>query len=181
MPIFKRAIVCAGLVIAGAVMSAGAIAADQATPAAAKPADPKAPGSGPNPYTECGVGAALFPNTHWAAVTSNIIFDLGMTAITSATSSPQTCSGKKVEAAMFIHATYDELVEETAEGGGEHLVSVLDMFGCSAAGDVGAIREVRGEMGTAVSEPGYMTQTRLQKASRYYSAVERAASHNCSA
>ena len=36
----------------------------------------KTAGSGPNPYTDCGIGAALFSDTHWAAVTSNVIWDL---------------------------------------------------------------------------------------------------------
>ena len=62
-------------------------------------------GSGPNPFTDCGIGAALFPDTHWAAVTSNVIWDVGTTALTSATASPETCSGAKVEAAMFINET----------------------------------------------------------------------------
>ena len=35
-----------------------------------------------NPYTDCGIGAALFPNTNWAAVTSNVIWDAGTTAVT---------------------------------------------------------------------------------------------------
>lgn len=183
---FKRSMLSVGLVMAGFVMGAAAVSADEAkaadTKAAdTKAADTKAPGSGPNPYTDCGIGAALFPNTKWAAVTSNTIWDLGITALTSATSSPQTCSGKKVEAAVFIHTTYDELIEETAAGGGEHLVSVLSLFGCDAVGDVGAVREMRGAMNEAVAVPGYLGQTRLQKASQYYSAVEHAASHSCGA
>jgi hypothetical protein len=185
MDVLKRAILCvslaAGLGYGLAAMSADETKAADSKTTETKTTDSKAPGSGPNPYTDCGIGAALFPNTHWAAVTSNVIFDLGMTAITSATSSPQTCSGRKVEAAVFIHTTYDELVEETAAGGGEHVVAVLSLFGCDAVGDVGAIREVRNSMGQAVTAPDYLSQTRLQKAARYYSAVERAASHSCTA
>src|SRR5688572_5993856 len=48
------------------------------------PAASKAPGAGPNPFSDCGIGAALFPKTGWAAVTSNVIWDIGTTALTSA-------------------------------------------------------------------------------------------------
>jgi hypothetical protein len=183
MDFLKRAILCVSLA-AGLSYGLAAMSADEGKAADSKTTsttDPKAPGSGPNPYTDCGIGAALFPNTHWAAVTSNVIFDLGITALTSATSSPQTCSGRKVEAAVFIHTTSDELMEETAAGGGEHVVTVLSLFGCDAVGDVGAIREVRNSMGQAVTAADYLSQTRVQKAARYYSAVERAASHSCTA
>ena len=47
----------------------------------------KKQGSGPNPYVECGIGAAIFPEVHWAAATSNVTWDLGSTALTSAISS----------------------------------------------------------------------------------------------
>src|SRR5258708_18836019 len=86
----------------------------------------KAPGSGPNPYTDCGIGAALFSDTKWAAVTSNVIWDLGTTAVISATASPQTCQGKKVAPARFIDATYPSLPEEPPPGHGEHLTPVLN-------------------------------------------------------
>ena len=90
MIVLKRVMLSMGLA-AGLTYGFAAISADEGKATdtkatATKPADPKAPGSGPNPYTDCGIGAALFPNTHWAAATSNVIFDLGITAITSATS-----------------------------------------------------------------------------------------------
>ena len=89
----------------------------------------KVAGSGPNPYSDCGIGAALFTETKWAAVTSNVIWDLGITAITSATASPETCSGKKVETAQFIIDNYDNLAEETAKGQGTHLIAMLGLRG----------------------------------------------------
>jgi len=141
----------------------------------------KAPGSGPSPYSDCGIGAAIFSETKWAAVTSNVIWDFGATAITSATASPQTCNGKKVTAALFIGNTYEELAEETAAGQGEHLTTVLNLFDCDATGRSGAIEEMRAAMGHVVAAPDYMQQTRLQKAARYYSVLEGAAHHGCSA
>jgi len=144
-------------------------------------AEDKAPGSGPNPFSDCGIGAALFSETKWAAVTSNVIWDVGTTAVTSATMSPQTCSGKKVVAALFIRDTYDKLAEETASGQGEHLTTALTLFGCGAHQQAAAAQQVRGAMGRAVSAPGYVDRPSIDKAAGFYSIVETAASNACAA
>ena len=141
--------------------------------------DAKAPGSGPSPYSDCGIGAALFPETNWAAVTSNVIWDLGSTAITSATASPQTCSGKKQKTALFIGHTYTQLAEETAAGKGEYLDTALSLFECGPAQHAQVIAAVRAEMARNVASPAYLTQTRLEKAADYYNAMDRAAQHAC--
>jgi len=138
------------------------------------------PGTGPNPYTDCGIGAALFPEVNWAAVTSNVIWDLGVTALTSATLSPQTCQGKKIKAALFIRDTYTQLAEETSKGSGEHVTAALDMFQCGTAGRSEAIKQVRAEFGSAVNSPNYSTQTHLDKAGQLYNILEKA-SERCSA
>ena len=57
-----------------------------------------------NPYTDCGIGAALFPNTNWAAVTSNATWDAGTTAVISATASEDTCSGGESLGQIFRNA-----------------------------------------------------------------------------
>lgn len=144
-------------------------------------AQDKAPGSGPNPYADCGIGAALFSETKWAAVTSNVIWDLGITAVTSATMSPQTCSGKKVVAALFIRDTYDKLAEETASGQGEHLTTALNLFGCRAQQHAAAAQQVRGAMGQTVSAPGYSDRPAIDKAAGFYAIIETAASSACAA
>lgn len=144
-------------------------------------AQDKTPGSGPNPFADCGIGAALFTETKWAAVTSNVIWDVGTTAITSATSSPQTCSGKQVVAALFIRDTYANLAEETALGQGEHLTTVLNIFGCDSVRHPTAAQLIRSEMGQAVATPGYIDQSQIDKASNFYSIIENAVSASCSA
>lgn len=141
----------------------------------------KTPGSGPNPFTDCGIGAALFPNTGWAAVTSNVIWDIGITALTSATASPETCSGKRLAVAAFINDTYEKLAEETARGQGEHLTTALNIMECDGASHASAIASVRGAMADLVADPAYASQPRLEKASQYYQAVESAVSKSCSA
>jgi len=142
-------------------------------------------GSGPNPYTDCGIGAALFPDTHWAAVTSNVIWDAGTTALTSATASPETCSGAKVEAAMFINETYPNLIEETAAGQGQHLSAVMQILGCATDSHAAITESVRAEMGIKVSADGYSSMDQLQKSADFYgvinTVVEQAHSDSCAA
>lgn len=175
-------------VLASIFLACSAMAQAQDTPPsapeakpAAKTADDRRPGSGPNPFTDCGIGAALFPTVGWAAVTSNVIWDIGTTALTSATASPQTCSGKRVAAAIFINDTYEKLAEETARGQGEHLNAVLNILGCDSARHAAAIEAARGAMGEAVATPGYATQRRLDKAADFYGIVESAVSGRCAA
>jgi hypothetical protein len=140
-----------------------------------------APGTGPNPFTDCGIGAALFSDTQWAAVTSNVIWDLGTTAVTSATLSPQTCSGKKVKTAMFIRDNQQQLAEQFARGEGEHVAAVVEMFNCNASQSQAAIRKARANVGQVVSAPGYSAQPQLEQAGQMYKAIEKAAASTCAA
>lgn len=163
----KKLIICVAM-FGAAVLSAAPVAAQD-----------KSSGSGPNPFTDCGIGAALFSETKWAAVTSNVIWDLGITALVSATASPQTCSGERVTAALFIRDTYDHLAEETAAGHGEHLNVALSMFGCAVGDQAAAAQQVRRAMARTVSTPGYGDRAPLDKAADFFSIVDRAASTSC--
>lgn len=166
----KRVMLLATALILTNCLSATAIAEESS----------KAPaGSGPNPYSDCGIGAALFKSTKWAAVTSNVIWDLGLTAITSATMSPETCSGKQVEAALFIRDTYPVLVEDVARGSGEHLATALGLFECGADRSEAAAARIRSEMAMVVSKEGYAKQTTLQKASDLYDVMNSTAGAVC--
>lgn len=163
----------------------GVLAMSAALPALADVDKPKATGSGPNPFSDCGIGAALFTETKWAAVTSNVIWDIGTTAVTSATASPETCSGKRVETAQFIIDNYDNIAEETARGQGEYLTSMLQVRGCEASSYNAIISEVRSEMTTVVSQPGYADKGLVEKASDMFQSVDgtirRDFSDSCSA
>lgn len=128
-------------------------------------------GSGPNPFTDCGIGAALFPNTGWAAATSNVIWDAGITGITSATASPQNCQAKSVAAAKFINETYPSIVEQTAQGNGEHLSAVLDIFGCDATKHSAIIQSIRPSIAKMVSDPSYPQKENVVKAAGYYNVL----------
>jgi hypothetical protein len=125
-------------------------------------------GSGPNPFSDCGIGAALFPEVPIAAVTSNIIWDAGTTALTSATASPETCQGQQLQAAIFINETYANVIEETASGQGEHLSAILQIFGCSTDSHASIIESVRSDMGEKVSAESYNSMDQLQKSADFY-------------
>ncbi len=160
------------IVTIACLLSLGAVAAQ---------AQSKAPGSGPNPYVDCGIGAALFPDTHWAAVSSNVIWDIGTTAVTSATMSPQTCSGKQVKTALFIRDSYEQVAEQTAQGQGEHLATALNLFECSAERQPVAVAAARANMAAVVSQPGFAAEPRLNKAAALYQVIEGAVAQSCGA
>lgn len=130
------------------------------------------PGSGPNPYYDCGIGGALFPDKYWAAAISNVIFDLGSTAITSATLSPETCSAKNMNTAQFIINNYDNLAEETARGQGEHLTAMLTVRGCDTSAHPTIVRSIRSMMSDNVAASGYSALSDVDKAAQYYQAME---------
>jgi hypothetical protein len=137
-------------------------------------------GSGPNPYSDCGIGAALFKDTDWAAATSNVTWDLGTTAVTSATISPETCSKRNVKTAMFIRDTYTQIIEDAARGNGEHLAAALTMFECGANQNA-AMSEVRANMNTAITNPNFNDQPQLEKAGQLFNIINTATRNNCTA
>lgn len=134
-------------------------------------------GSGPNPFVDCGIGGALFPNTAWAAVSSNTIWDVGSTALTSATASPETCNGKDVEAAAFILDTYDSLAEETAQGSGDHITAMLNILEVDSADHGKAISSIRAGMASVVADGSYDQLDRVGKATVYYNLVNQSISN----
>lgn len=131
----------------------------------------KTPGSGPNPFSDCGIGAALFPTIKPLAVISNVIWDIGTTAVTSATASPETCNGKTVTAAVFILKSYDNLAEETARGKGEHLVALLNIMEVNEADRAEVVTNIRTQMASTVVSDTYLTADKVEKANIYYSIV----------
>lgn len=98
----------------------------------------------PNPWLDCGIGAMIFPddNLEVGAGISNIIWDLGTTAVTSAASSPDTCAGtSNVTMAVFIESTYATLEAELAKGEGENLAALATLVGAEdQAAFVAALR-----------------------------------------
>jgi hypothetical protein len=131
----------------------------------------KAVGSGPNPFSDCGIGAAIFKDNKTLAVTSNIIWDAGTTALTSATASPETCNGKTVTAAKFIIESYDNLSEETARGEGEHLTALLNIMEVNPSRHNNVIQAIRSEMATNVVAADFANADKQAKSVEFYNAL----------
>lgn len=130
-----------------------------------------AAGSGPNPFSDCGIGAALFPKHPVGAVISNVIWDIGTTALTSATASPETCSGDAVQTAAFILESYDSLVEDTARGEGAHLATLLELMDIDEAGKADFVTSVRISHADLVNSAEYASMTDAEKAEHLYFAA----------
>jgi hypothetical protein len=131
----------------------------------------KEQGSGPSPYVECGIGAALFPNTGWAAATSNVTWDLGITAITSALSSPEMCNAKKVATARLILETLPSLEKDLAVSEGKYLVALNQTMSCSPDAHKPINADLRVAYAEVVSEKGYVEKSRVGRAADLYESV----------
>lgn len=121
-----------------------------------------------NPLGECGIGAAIFPKYAGAAVISNIIWDLGTTALTSATMSPESCPGVDRETAAFIIESYDSLVEDTAQGQGQYLDTLVELAKVDASEREAFIAKFRESMSELISTEGYSDLSHFEKAGQVY-------------
>jgi hypothetical protein len=125
-----------------------------------------------NPWIDCGIGAMLFEDVTWAAVSSNIIWDLGTTAVTSDQSSQHTCNSKKAKTALYIGVTYANLSEETVKGDGKHLHAMLDIMSCEAAAHDGIIASIRADYGQYLREGTSVARGSNAKAEDFYNIVQ---------
>ncbi len=115
-------------------------------------------------YKECGLGAMIFKNTPIAAAVSNIIWDLGTTAISSNLSSDENCKGGKAKVAAFILKSYDKLESEIAQGEGQYINTLANMTNK----DITAIRK---EFSQVIANNDYQSLTKVQKAEKLYNIV----------
>jgi hypothetical protein len=115
----------------------------------------------------------LFPDTNWAAVSSNVIWDIGTTAVISAVSSPGTCNGGRVKTAYYITTSYASLETETSVGEGTHLNALADLMKCKTDARPALFVRVRSEMAKEMAAPGFATQDRVKKSEAYFNVVDR--------
>lgn len=127
-----------------------------------------------NLFAQCGIGGMLFPTAPTAAIISNIIWDLGTTATTTAASSPDACAGEDIAMAEFVSETYAELTEETVRGAGDHLSAAINMAGC-ANQQQATISTLRASFAEQLSNQGYSEQNHQEKAQNYFNALTAAA------
>lgn len=131
-----------------------------------------------NPFSDCGLGAAIFKNDAAAAI-SNIIWDLGTTAVTSGLSTPNTCTKHSTDVAQFILHTYPTVAEETAKGQGEHLTAMLNIAGCEATSHANIISGIRSDFSEVVASDEYAESAVLKKAEDYYYITAKNVSTHC--
>lgn len=130
----------------------------------------------PNPWLDCGIGAMIFPdaNLEVGAGISNIIWDLGTTAVTSAASSPETCNGlDNVTSAAFIQRTYPTLEKELARGYGDNVTALADLVG--AEDKTAFVATLREEMAAEIARPEFAELSYDEKAQALYFAAYRVA------
>lgn len=110
-------------------------------------------------YTQCGIGGLLTsplpsPVKEPLAVISNIVWDLGTTAITSNISSDATCAGQPEKVAAFISNSYENLEKELAQGEGQYLDTLVSMTKPENMTKEAYVAEVRSEFSKVVAKNG---------------------------
>lgn len=126
----------------------------------------------PNAYTECGIGASIFSNNHAAAAISNVIWDWGSTALSSALSSPDQCSGASGKTAMLVGTAYAGLETDLAVGEGKYLTAMADVMGCEASSRPALYAEVRNRFSAVATKPEFAVMSQSQKAEALYTIVD---------
>lgn len=149
---------CAAIALASTAMATAAHAED------AKPQ--------PNAYTECGIGAAIFNNNHVAAAISNVIWDWGTTALSSALSSPEQCSGAHAKTAMLVGSSYAALETNLAVGEGKYLTALADTMGCDQSVRSSLYNDVRANFTAVATKPEFVDMSKEQKAAALYNVID---------
>ena len=129
-------------------------------------------------YKDCGIGAMIFSgDAEWnrsVASLVNLGWDMGTTASSSKSSGTCTRKGNEVAAAVFIHETYETVLEDTAKGSGDHLSALLDLMEVSAESRSAVISSLQSELTASVSASNYSSLTRLEKSESYFGILEAA-------
>ncbi len=121
-------------------------------------------------YRECGLGAMIFYDNQTAAAISNIIWDLGTTAISSNLTTESSCEGGKAKVAKFINESYDLLESDLASGSGEYLDTLANLV-ASDSEKSEFISTLRERFSLIVSNSDYDKLTTYQKAEKLYNIV----------
>jgi len=119
-------------------------------------------------YTDCGLGALIAPRSDAVAAVTNVTWDSGTTAISSDSSSPESCKGGKETAAAFILDAYPSLEADLARGSGEHLATLIHIAGCQRAVEPDVAAALRADFSGVASEEAYTLRTRYENAERLF-------------
>ena len=122
-------------------------------------------------YQECGLGAVLSPNDPTIAVITNVTYDLGTTAISSNSSSPDSCHGGRGRIASLINKAYELLEADLASGNGKYLNTLTAMTVRDSQAQQQFKDALRKDFAKVVSAPGYTSKARFEKEQMLYNLV----------
>lgn len=123
-----------------------------------------------NAWTDCGIGAMIFKDLPVAAAISNVIWDLGTTAVISMAASPDTCKGVRVAAATYINESLESIETDLANGEGQYLATMFALMGLEGEKHFEARDQIRQSI---ANSPTYFTMSRTEKAQFMYVLIER--------
>jgi len=124
-------------------------------------------------FTECGLGGIIGSGisdretSKVMAVITNVTWDLGTTATTSALT--DACSNRKVRVANFINQSFEKLEKEIAQGEGKYLDTLANLVNEKKSSTVEYSQKLRSEFFTIVSKKGYDKLSRFEKVEKLYS------------
>lgn len=122
-------------------------------------------------YSECGLGALLFPKSPGLAASSNCFWDWGTTATSSDITSPDTCAGGKEKVARFIYESYESLEKDLASGSGTHLEGLMALLGPEVQSKENFVKSLRHDFAKVVAESSYTAKSRFEKVEALYSLI----------
>ena len=111
-----------------------------------------------------GIANDAAATTPVAAAVSNIIWDLGTTAVSSNISSADSCEGGKAKVAAFIGKSYDNLELEIASGEGKYIDTLLTMTTKN-------ISDIRAEFAKVVASNEYSELNKVEKVEKLYNII----------
>ncbi|MBU2574628.1 MAG: DUF3015 domain-containing protein [Elusimicrobia bacterium] len=122
-------------------------------------------------YSECGLGAMLFPKNSTIAIITNVTWDSGTTAISSDISSPDSCHGGQGRVASLINKAYEFLEADLASGNGKHLDTLAALAVRNSRAQQQFKDALRKDFTKVVAAPGYTSKTRFEKEEILYNLV----------
>ena len=124
-----------------------------------------------NPFTQCGIGGAIFSKVPVAAAISNVIWDLGLTASSSSITTPSSCHGKKMNTAKVILETLPEVERDIALGDGKYLTALTETIACDGIEQAAFNAKLQDSYSQVVSKSSYESASDIERASGVYNAV----------
>jgi hypothetical protein len=119
-------------------------------------------------YVECGLGAMIAPRHPGVAAVTNVTWDLGTTAISSNSTTPDSCVGGKEKSAAFISDSYASLEKDLASGSGTYLDTLMVITGCEPQVHQELTNALRNDFTNIVADPSYTDQSRFEQAKGLY-------------